>query len=245
MNMLTFIWIEILKKPIFNSLVFLELFTGNLGISIILLTILLKTVLVPLSIPQLKLSLKKGDMDEDLKKLKEKHTDKSELAKAQMELYKKHGVSPAGGCLPSIVFMIVLLALFNVFRGLFDGSIDPSFYYSAALRENPINHYFLYLDLFKKDPYYILPVLTGIAQFFASKYMMPKAKAAEKAAKKTESSMDDMATQMQSQMLYMFPVMTVFFTINFPSGLALYWFVSSLYTILQNWFLKKYVITKS
>jgi len=241
--MLNFIWIEILKKPIFNSLVFLELYTGNLGISIILLTLILKTILVPLSIPQLRLSLKKGDMDEDLKKLKEKHKDKSELAKAQMDLYKKHGVSPAGGCLPSIVFMIILLALFNVFRGLFDGTIDPSFYYSSIiLRENPINHYFLYLDLFKKDPYYILPVLTGIAQFFASKYMMPKVKAAEKIAKKTESGVDDIATQMQSQMLYMFPIMTVFFTINFPSGLALYWFVSSLYTILQNWALKKYII---
>jgi len=71
---------------------------------------------------------------------------------------------------------------------------------------------------------------------------MPKVKAAEKIAKKTESGVDDIATQMQSQMLYMFPIMTVFFTINFPSGLALYWFVSSLYTILQNWALKKYII---
>lgn len=242
MSILNYFWIEILKKPLFNSLVFLELYTGNLGVAIILLTIVLKTLLVPLNIPQLKLAQKKNELDFELKALKEKYTDKSELAKAQMDLYKKHGVSPAGGCLPSIAFMVVLLALFRVFTELFEGSIDPSFYYSSILRDNSISHTFLYLDLFKKDPYYILPVITGIAQFFASKQMMPKVTAAQKIAKKTESGMDDMATQMQSQMLYMFPIMTVFFTINFPSGLALYWFVSSLYTILQNWFLKKYVI---
>lgn len=240
--MFEYFWIEILKRPLFNALVFLELNTGSLGIAIILLTILLKTVLVPLNIPQLKLSQKKGELDEELNELKKKHKDKSELAKAQMDLYKKHGVSPAGGCLPSIVFMVILLALFRVFTNLFSGDIDPNFYYSAALRDNEINHSFLYLDLFVKDPYYILPVITGIAQFFASKFMFSKNKDAKAIAKKTESGMDDIATQMQSQMTYMFPIMTVFFTINFPSGLALYWFVSSVYTIAQNYLLKKYVL---
>ena len=238
------IWNEILIKPIFNLLIFLDFYIGNLGISIILLTLILKTLLFPTNIPNIKMSSKRTDLDKELKDIKEKYKDKSEAAKKQMELYKKHGINPVSGCLPNIIQLVVLIALYSVFINLLKNGIDSNLFYFEFLSKAKTNLNFLYLDLSKPDPYYALPVISGLIQFGLSKMLMPGVKKGEALAKETPSSTDDVMYNMQQQMVYIAPIMTVFVGVTLPSGLVLYWLISSLYSLGQTYILQKFYYNK-
>lgn len=236
------IWQNFLIIPLLNALLLLNYFIGNLGGAIIALTLILKTLLVPLNIPQLKMQSKRVELQAELDKLKEKYKDKQELSKAQMELYKKNGVNPASGCLPMIIQVVVFLALYRVFISSLNNGINPDVLYFDFLKGVTINLHFLYLDMSKPDPYYILPVLAGASQFFLSKTMMGKAKGDKELSKHTVDKKDDMMANMQQQMLYVTPIMTIFIGLKLPSGLVLYWFISTLYSYVQNIILKKYYL---
>jgi YidC/Oxa1 family membrane protein insertase len=92
---------------------------------------------------------------------------------------------------------------------------------------------FLYLDLTKPDPFIILPGLSGAAQFWASKLMLPTVKKEEKLAEKTADKSDDIMYNMQEQMLYLAPLMTILIGFKLPSGLVLYWFVTTVFSLIQ------------
>lgn len=112
-----------------------------------------------------------------------------------------------------------------------------------VLGRGGINTSFFYLDLGKPDPFVILPILAGVAQFITSKVMMPAVKKGEALAEKTDDNKDDLMYNMQKQMLYFMPVMTVVIGYKLPSGLALYWFVTTLFSLVQQVLLQK-VYTK-
>jgi len=101
------------------------------------------------------------------------------------------------------------------------------------------NTAFLYMDLAKKDPYYILPILAGLSQLVLSKLSLPQTNKLEKIAEKTPDKQDDVMYNMQKQMIYMMPVMTIFIGISLPSGLVLYWFLATLFGLAQQWILNK------
>ncbi len=247
------LWNTILYQPLVNALIFLyQVLFQNLGLAIIALTALIRGLLIPLTLPAQRTTQKMRELAPELEKLKKKHKDnKQTLAQAQMELYRQHGANPTAGCLPQIIQLLVLIALFQAFRQVLYANgevvtrLNEVLYSSLQLAEEAtINTRFLYLDLTKPDIFPlsggILPGLPGIfliaaaaTQFFSSKAMMPKVKKAEKQAKKTPGEMDDMATSMQKQMLYIFPIMTIIIGFSFPSGLVLYWFVFSAFTFLQ------------
>ena len=110
-------WQQLLYHPILNLLVFFyQILFQNLGLAILAMTVVLRSALIPLTLPTLKAAQKQKELAPELKKLQEKHKgDKEKLAKAQMELYRKHGVNPAAGCLPQILQLIVLIALYQAF----------------------------------------------------------------------------------------------------------------------------------
>ena len=111
------LWNLLLFHPLLNALIGLARLTGDLGWSIILLTIGLRLVMTPLVIPSLKSSKKMQDLAPELAALKTKFKDnKQGLVAAQAELYKKNGLNPAAGCLPQIIQILVLIALFNAFN---------------------------------------------------------------------------------------------------------------------------------
>ncbi len=240
--MLKLIWNEILIKPIFNLLFLLTYYTNSLGISIILLTLFIKVLLFPANLPSIKMASKKAVLDKDLQKLKKKYkNNKTLLSKKQMELYKKHGINPASGCLPNIVQILILIALYRVFISILNNDLNVSFFYFDFLKNAKLSTEFFIWDLAKPDKLYVLPVLAALVQFLTSKLMAPAVKASEKIAKKTESSQDDLMVSMQQNMVYMTPVMTLIIGAKLPSGLILYWFVSSLFSFIQTYLLKKYV----
>lgn len=224
--------LEPLNNIIYQLLLFFyKIFGGNLGLSIVSITVLVKFVLLPFVIPSMKSAKKMQELKPHLDKLKEKHQDKKALQEAQMNLYKEKGINPAAGCLPQIVQILVLISLYNVFI---------SFLKQPSIVGINMNSFFLYLDLTKPDKTYIMPLLAGITQFIFSLMMMsgveshienPK-KPSEK--KKEEDSME-MATAMQQQMLFMMPIMTTVISLNFQSGLVLYWVISTVFSIVQQY----------
>jgi len=231
---------DILNDAILNGIIFFyHILGGNLGLAIIAFTAVTKIILFPLSAPQLKMSAKQKQIAPELDEIKKKFAnDKTKLSQAQMELFKKHGVNPFAGCLPMIIQLVILFALFRTFNELTNSTdismINDRLYPFIQPLTNGLNFKFLYLDLSQKDQLLIIPVLAAIAQFYASKMMMGTASAATKMAKKTKEKSDDLMAGMQSQMLYVFPIMTLVWGVMWPSGIALYWLISTLFIIIQN-----------
>ena len=229
---------QFLTASFFEILLFLYQFTGNLGLAIIAFTILIRLVLVPLTLPSLKARNKITGIQPEVDKLKKKHgKDKKALQKAQLELYQKYNVNPLSGCLPQLAQLAVLIFLY---RALID------FLGQDVINGNGIDSIFLWLDLTQPDTKYILPIIAGVTQFVLSLMISPggeirdivpnKAKSKKvQTENKKEEDTAGMAASMQQQMLYMMPIMTVFIAAKFPSGLAVYWVITTVFSIVQQY----------
>lgn len=251
-------WNTIFFQPLLNALIFLYNLLGqDLGLAIIGLTVLIRGALTPLTLPSLKSGQKMKELQPEINKLKEQYgKDKQTFAKKQLELFKTNGVNPAAGCLPQIIQLVVLIALYQAFNLVLqsDGNLvvnlNKLLYAPLQLSQDfVLNTKFLYLNLAQPDLFTIpgikiagftldkLPgiflILAAAVQFWSSKLMMPMAKKTTLVAQKTPGQTDDLATSMQTQMLYLFPLMTLFIGFKFPSGLILYWLVFSLIMLVQ------------
>lgn len=225
---------EVFYRPILNLLVFLyNTVPGHdLGLAIILLTIIIKLILHPFSVQSLKSQKALQELQPKINALKEQYKDdKQGLAKATMDLYKENKVNPFSSCLPLLIQLPFLIAVYQVFRdGLANhlGSV-----YAFVYKPETINAFsFGFLDLSK--PNIVLAVLAGAAQFWQAKTMMAKN---DKNA--TPAKEGDISAMMSKQMLYMMPALTIFIGISLPGGLTLYWFVLTLLTAIQQWWMFK------
>jgi YidC/Oxa1 family membrane protein insertase len=228
MSIFTLLYNEILYRPLFNGLIFLYNFIPghDLGIAIVVLTIIVRGILYPLSQKAIKSQKEIQELQPKIKELQQKHkNDREAQGRALMELYKAHKVNPASGCLPMLIQLPILLALFSVFRT----GLDPARLnglYGFIANPGVINNIFLgFLDLSQKNIY--LAVLAGLAQFVQSKMMTPKT---------TASGGSDFASVMSKQMLYFFPIFTVFIAATLPAGLALYWIAMTVFGVVQQYF---------
>lgn len=217
----------LIYQPILSTLLWLYQITGsNLGLAIILLTLLIRVILIPFTLPQLKSAKKMASLKPELDALKKKHGHDAKLfQQKQLELYKTHNINPLAGCLPFIAQFIVLIALYQVFMNALNGN---------GLGE--INSIFYLWDLKDKDTTYVLPILAGVLQFVMSLTILPAVEnEPEKRPGTKEEKQDvaEMATTMQQQMVFMMPIMTVIFSIQFPSGLALYWVITTAFSLVQ------------
>jgi len=231
MNFISTIFNEALYRPLLNILVlFYEYIPGrDLGIAIIVLTVLIKLIFYPLGSRAIKSQKALADLQPKIKEIQEKHKDnKEEQGRRLIELYKNEKINPFSGCLPVLIQLPVLIALYQVFwAGLNPGQLN--LIYSFVPRPETINPMFLgFLDLSK--PNIILAVIVGVAQYIQIKFITPKD---GKAAK------SDFNAQMQKQMQYFAPVFMLIILIGLPSALGLYLFTTTLFTIVQ-----QYLITK-
>ena len=182
-------------------------YVGNFGVSIIIVTILIKIMLLPLTLKQDKSMKEMKKLQPELEKIKKDYAhDKQMLNIKTMELYKEHKVNPLGGCLPLLLQVPILFALFGVLR---NGII-------------PKDSSFLWLKLSVPDQFYILPVLNGAVSFLQQKLM----------------GSADSNPQMKN-MMYVFPIMMIMFSLKMPSGLQLYWLTSSILAVVQQYFIMK------
>ncbi len=220
----------IFYQPLLNLLVFLYNVTPghDFGIAVILMTIIIKVVLLPLSKKSIKSQKSLQDLQPKIEEIKKKFANnKEEMGREMMKLYKENKVNPFSSCLPLLIQLPFLFAVFQVFRvGLSNGSLD--LVYSFVHKPETINAVSLgFLDLSK--PNIPLAVMAGIAQFWQAKMMVTK-----KTEVKGEGSKDeDMMAIMNKQMVYFMPAMTVFIGLTLPGGLSLYWFITTVLTALQ------------
>jgi len=220
----------ILYIPLFNLLVFFyNLVPGHdLGLAIILLTIVTRIILSPFFVQSIKSQRAMQAIQPKLDALKEKYKDEKEkLGPAIMELYKKEKVNPFSSCLPLLIQLPFLIAVYQVFiSGLTKNSFEKLYSFVAnpgAL--NPLA--FGFLDLSQKS--WPIAVLAGLAQFWQSKSLM--AKKPSKLGQLTANN--PMANAMTKQMTYFMPVITVVIGASLPAGLTFYWFLTTLLSALQ------------
>lgn len=233
----------ILYNPIFNALFYLyHVIPGkDLGVSIILITLAIKLILFWPSLSALKAQKSLQDTQPKLEEIKKKYkNDKEELGRQLMKFYRENKVNPFSSCLPLLIQLPILIALYRVFlQGL---KVDTTThilnaeqlghlygYLKTIYQTTPIHATFLgFIDLAKTHNVY-LAVLAGLAQFFSSRMLSTK-----KAPIKTAGAKDENITAaMNKQMLYIMPIFTIFIGYQFPAGVTLYWLVNTLFTLLQ------------
>ena len=213
---------------------------GDLGLSIVAMTLLIRSLLLPISLPSLKAQKKIRKIQPQLEKLKRKYKKNPKaMQQAQKELYKKYNVNPLAGCLPQIFKIIILLGLYRALT---------SFLGNGVVNGLTINPHFLWLDLTQPDSTYVFPVLVGAIQFLLAVMLSPgaevrdiepnqaKSKKIKKANEKEENTAE-MAKAMQKQMIFMMPVMTAFIATRLPAGMAVYWVTTNLYSMVQQYFI--------
>jgi len=215
----------ILYQPLFNALVFLYHYLpgGDFGVAVIVLTILIRVAFYPVMLKSIKSQKALQDIQPELKKIQEEYkNDKEKQSKAMMELYQKKGMNPFGGCLPLLIQLPILFALFMVCsRGLQPEQL--SFLYSFTPFPGQINPFFLgTVDL--SLPNIWLALLAGVLQFFQGKMRVPK---------NQKGGAGQLVQTMQKQMIYFLPLITVLFLWQLPSAIGLYWITTSVFTIIQ------------
>jgi YidC/Oxa1 family membrane protein insertase len=222
-----------LYKPMFNSLVlFYNYLPGHdFGLAIIILTLVIKFVLYPLSVKAFNSQKVLQDLQPKIKQIQEKYkNDKEKLAKETLELYKTEKINPFSGLFLAFLQLPILIALYNVFwQGLKPEQLNNL--YSFIANPNQINPVFLGLiDLSKPNIYFA--IVAGILQFFQTKMV-------SSVSKKSQGGASDMANIMQTQMLYIFPIITIIILLGLPSAIGLYWIVSSAFSIVQQYYILK------
>ncbi|MFO0764502.1 MAG: YidC/Oxa1 family membrane protein insertase [Patescibacteria group bacterium] len=226
-------------QPIFNVLIWLyaSLPYKDIGIAIIILTLLVKVITYPLALMQIK---QQREMQELQPKIDEVRTrlkdDQDAQAKELMELYKKEKVNPAAGCWPLLVQIPIFIALYQALRvGLNAGGYGDLY----AFVPTPTSIQTMFLGIFDlTKPNYVLAVLAGLVQFFQTKHILKPPAATvtpppSDVAASTGAKDESMAAMMNKQMTYVMPLMTVFIGISLPGGLTLYWLTMSALTLLQ------------
>lgn len=235
----------VLYEPFFNALIFLYKILPDIGIAIIILTIVIKLILFWPSYSAIKSQKLLQETQPKIEELKARYKDnKEELGRQLMRFYKENKVSPFSSCLPLLIQLPILIALYQVFfAGL---KTDPATGLLAAdqlehlygplkdiFAATPVKPMFLGLIDLAKTKNIILAALAGAFTYWQSRMIAVKKPSP---AKVPGAKDETMTAMLNKQMLYLMPLMTVFFGYTFPAGLTLYWIVSTLFTIGQQYY---------
>lgn len=224
-------------QPLYNTLVLiLSVVPGaNVGVSIILLTVIVRGALLPLSHKSVVSQAKMRSLAPHLEKIKEKHKDdKQEQARKTMALYKEHGINPFSGCLLVLIQLPIIFALYFVFfKGL--PNLNAEHLYSFVRLPETVSMMFLGVMLAKKSV--IFALFAAITQYYQIKLSIPAMAPAEKDAK--PSFKDDFARSFNVQMRYMLPVIVFGISYSISAAVALYWTTSNLFSVVHELYVKR------
>jgi YidC/Oxa1 family membrane protein insertase len=220
LDLRTELWNLLLVHPLERGLTFLATDLGlGAGFAIIIFTIIIRLALLPLTMQQMRSSKAMQRLQPEIKALQKKHSgDREKIAAETMALYKEHGVNPAMGCLPLVLQMPVLFALYAALSNL--GTSDPVFGAPWAWLSS-LNQ----PDVFQIGGVtlpFILPVLAAVTQWVQQRMMTPQT--------------DDPQQKLQNQMMQFMPLMMLWFGLSFSAGLALYWVTQNVVGIVQQYF---------
>jgi YidC/Oxa1 family membrane protein insertase len=224
------IWDIAMLQWMINVLIALSHYLfNNFGLTIIALTIIIRLVLLPLTLRQLRATKAMSTLQPQLMELQKKHAkDKQKLAQEQMRLYKESGVNPAGCAIPMIIQFPIWIALYQAI--VLALAVNPEallnlsrYFYTWAtpLANLPLNNSFLGMNLATGNT--ILAIVVGISMWVQQKMVTP-------------TNQDPRMAQQSQMMLWMMPIIFTFFSLSFPSGLALYWVISNIFSIVVQYY---------
>ncbi len=244
MSILFFLYNEIFYRPLFNGLVFLiNIIPGNdVGLAIILLTILTRIIIFPLTQHSIKTQVKIQKIEPDIKKARENSADRHKQTQEILNIYKRNGISPYSGFLSILIQLPILIALYQVFwKGL---AVDHSLYSFLMEPQNP-NFLFLgILDITGKSLF--LAVLTGASQFLQMYLSSPLKTPQTASSGKSDSFEDVLKRSLSFQMKYIMPAFIFFIALRFPAAVSLYWTTMNFFAIVQeNFIRRKYLSNQS
>lgn len=234
------LWNTIFYEPIYNVLIFIinNITFGDVGFAIILVTIVIKLALSPLTKKSIRSQILMKKMEPELKKIKQDFPNKEEQARKTIDLYKKYKTNPFSGCLVILIQLPFIFALYYVFyKGL---SFDASHIYSFINVPVNLNNNFLGLvEMHSKS--LVLAILTGVSQFIQGYLSSPiKTKTdlvVDKEEKKTFQ--DDLSSSMQMNIKYVLPFIIGIIAYQISAAVALYWITSNIFTIAQEWYIRR------
>lgn len=206
-------WNEFIVYPLSQLIVWVADFAGgSFGISIVIVTIIIRLLILPLMVKQIKSSKAMQALQPEMKKLQKKYSSKDQatqqkLQQETMALFQKHGVNPLSGCFPILIQMPILVG----------------FYHAISRTRAIAEDNFLWFDLGAPDPIYLLPLIAGVTTFIQQKISMAG----------TSNQNPQMA-----MMLWIMPIMIIIFAVSFPAALSLYWVVGNIFSIAQTHFIK-------
>jgi YidC/Oxa1 family membrane protein insertase len=202
-------------------------------VAIGVLTLIVRLSLLPLTLRQQRTAKKVQEIQPQMKKLQKKYgDDREKLAQEQMKLYQKAGMNPMGGCLPLLIQLPLLFALYqSIIRVLAVSPMEllrlsQNIYLPDMASLIPLQSQFLWLDLGEPDPFFILPVLVVLTSWFSQRMLSPPAT-------------DERSAAMTQQMQVMMPLMFGFISISYASGLSIYFILSNLVTLLQYFIIRR------
>jgi YidC/Oxa1 family membrane protein insertase len=243
------LWNTVFYQPIYNILIFIinNITFHDVGFAIILVTIIIKLILSPLTRKSIKSQILMKRMEPELKQIKKDFPDKEEQAKKTFELYKKHGTNPFSGCLVVILQLPVIFALYYVFyKGL---AVNTSIIYSFI--QIPTTLHTNFLGLIEMSSHSIfLAIFAGITQFVQG-YLSAPVKPGKveivkgEAANEPKPFQDQLSDSMQMNVRYVLPIFIAFIAWKISAAVALYWIVSNMFTIVQEWYIRRQLAQNS
>jgi len=222
---------DIFINPLINALVFLSIFTfGNFGLSIILFTILLRIVTIPFTIRQLESTKAMQAAQPEMQALQKKYKDPKRRQEEMVKLYREHNINPLGCFMPMLIQMAVFIALYRALAHLVGGSPESLVGLSQRLypfeilqAQIPLNQEFLWMNMGEPDTTFILPLLVGVSTYLQQRMVItPNASPQQQ--------------QQQQMMSWLLPMMLIFFTLNLPAGVGVYWVVSNIFSLFASYY---------
>lgn len=236
------LWNTIFYQPIYNALIFTinTISFGDVGFAVILITVFVKLLLSPLTKKSIKSQILMKKMEPEMKLIKKNFPNKEEQARKTFELYKKYGTNPFSGCLVVLIQLPVIFALFYLFRkGL---SFDPALIYHFISAPVNVHTKFLGLiDMHSKS--IVMALLAGLSQFiqgYLATPIKPKVEIVTEAEmNEPKTFQDQLSDSMQMNVRYILPIFIVMVAYQTFSAVALYWITSNVFTIVQEWYIRK------
>ena len=222
---------DLFINPLINALVLLNIVvSGNFGLSIILFTILLRIVTIPFTIRQLESTKAMQAAQPEMQTIQKKYKDPKRRQEEMVKLYREHNINPLGCFMPMLIQMAVFIALYRALAHLVGGSpeslvgLSQRLYPIGVLQEQiPLNQSFLWMNMGEADTTFILPLIVGLSTYVQQRMTItPNASPQQQ--------------QQQQMMTWLLPMMLVFFTLNLPAGVGVYWVVSNVFSLIASYY---------
>ncbi len=232
---MSYLYNKIIYVPLYNGLIFLidTLPFFDVGVIIVIFTIIIKIILLPLSVKASKAQIEMKSHEKNLNDIKEKHKDnKEEYGKKQLEYYKEHGINPFSSIFILLIQLPILIGLYQIFIKSGLPTIDTNLLYSFVSSPESINMVFLnFISISQKSIF--LAIIAGVTTYFQASLASTQTKPAD------SSKQSDFAKVMSVQMKYVLPLFMAFISYTISSVVAIYLITSNLFAIGQEIYIKR------